>query len=76
MYSLERLSTNGLTPLEPTQEIGILLDQLLEKAVTKPMGIKHRATVLVFLIQRFMVVNVQFAVDYMKNIKCVILSFN
>jgi hypothetical protein len=44
----------GLTPLEPTQEIGCLLDQLFEKAITNPIGIKHMVTVLICLIHFFM----------------------
>jgi hypothetical protein len=50
---LDNSSTNGLTPLDPTQDIGALFDQLLEKPITSPTGIKHREAVRVFLTQRF-----------------------
>jgi hypothetical protein len=53
MYSFANFSTKGFTPLDPTQEIGVLFDQLLEKPITSPIGIKHRETVRVFLTQRF-----------------------
>jgi hypothetical protein len=53
MYSFDNDSTKGFTPLEPTHDIGILFDQLLENPATKPIGIKHMPIIREFLIHLF-----------------------